>query len=269
MHTPFDASADSTLEDLIEIATAAAAAIRDVYAQDFAVESKSDQTPVTAADLAAHEIIADGLATHFPRTHCVSEEGVIAPYAERAGWESFWLVDPLDGTREYVSRNGEFSVNIAWIVQGYPILGVVLEVVTDTVYCAQPNKGASRGRIGESRSPIQVANQKRSTPRIVGSRSHQNPVLSEWLASRPEHAFLPCGSSLKFCRLAEGKADIYPRFSPTCAWDTAAGQAVAEAAGALVQTWSGERLHYRPRPTLINPDFFAADPVWRAWTMEP
>ncbi len=265
MQTPFKLSENSTLEKLIAMTTAAGNAILEVYADNFDVDNKLDKTPVTAADRAAHEIITTGLEAAFPGTPVLSEEGDIPDFPARSTWRSYWLVDPLDGTREFVARNDEFTVNIAWIQDGYPVVGVVLAPVSGTLYCAQPGRGAMRSQSGGPLETIAVAEKLPTIPRVVGSRSHRGDELDDWLAARPEHAFVACGSSLKFCRIAEGSADVYPRFSATAVWDTAAGQAVAEAAGARVTTWQGERLSYAPRPSLINPNFVVGSATALNW----
>ncbi len=252
-------------DELVDIARAAGDAILTVYASDFDVMSKSDQTPVTAADVAAHELIAARLHKLAPDIPLLSEEGSIAPYTARRGWPRYWLIDPLDGTREFVSRNGEFTVNIALIEGSQAVLGVVHVPVTGTTYSGGAAIGSFQrdGTAPEVR--VGAATTSRTPIRVLASRSHRDAHVDDWLAGLPEANVIACGSSVKFCRIATGEADVYPRFGPTCEWDTAAAQAVAEGAGARVVTLDGAPLAYNTKESLLNPHFIVAGPADHDW----
>lgn len=243
----------------------------EIYNQDFSVETKSDDSPLTQADRDAHEIIVSGLqAFELP---ILSEEGRDIPYGERRVWEQFWMVDPLDGTKEFVKKNGEFTINIALIHQQSPILGVVYVPVLHRLYFAAVGMGAFRCDISDAASipPGSMEELVASSRRlsvdasgdrpytIVGSRSHATPELEAYVAEkRRRHdvvEFISAGSSLKFCLVAEGGADVYPRMGPTMEWDTAAGHVVADQAGASVlRADNGKSLLYN-KPDLLNPWF--------------
>ncbi|OAT15023.1 3'(2'),5'-bisphosphate nucleotidase [Buttiauxella noackiae ATCC 51607] len=213
---------------------------------------KSDDSPVTAADLAAHGIILQGLQTLTPDIPVLSEEDPQS-WETRQSWGRYWLVDPLDGTKEFLKRNGEFTVNIALIENGKAVLGVVYAPVLNVMYSAAEGK-AWKEECGV-RNQIHVHDAR--PPLVVISRSHANndPELKEYLQQMGEHQTTAIGSSLKFCLVAEGQAQLYPRFGPTNIWDTAAGHAVASAAGAHVHDWQGKPLDYTPRESFLNPGF--------------
>jgi 3'(2'), 5'-bisphosphate nucleotidase len=248
------------------LAEAAAAAILRVYESDFAVEHKDDRSPLTAADLASHELIVEELSALAPRLPVLSEESAGVDWQTRSSWSRYWLVDPLDGTREFVKRNGEFTVNIALIDDHRPVLGVVQQPVGGELAVAWRGGGAWIGRPGEKAR--RVTTRKRATPLVVaGSRSHASEREAGMLARLGHHAKLPMGSSLKFLRIASAEADLYLRLGPTSEWDTAAGQCVLEEAGGAVLDLRGARLRYNARESLINPDFVAIgdpDAEWSA-----
>ncbi|MEM1264090.1 MAG: 3'(2'),5'-bisphosphate nucleotidase CysQ [Pseudomonadota bacterium] len=247
------------------IARDAAAAILTVYERDFDVQSKEDRTPLTEADLAAHAVIVDQLVQLTPAVPCVSEEGDLAPFSERGKWHRYWLIDPLDGTKEFVNRNGEFTVNIALIEGGYPVLGVVHVPVKNMTYSGGEKLGAFVQTGDAAEQPIQVATRCENPIRVVASRSHRGANLDPWLEALPETAFVPCGSSLKFCHIAAGDADVYPRFGPTSEWDTGAAQAVVEGAGGRVMTLDGKRLRYNSKESVLNPYFIVAGSEDHDW----
>jgi 3'(2'), 5'-bisphosphate nucleotidase len=253
------------LTDVVALAREAGAAILDVYAGEFDVTKKGDDSPLTIADLRAHRIIAAGLARLAPGVPVISEEAAVPPLAERAHWEWLWLVDPLDGTREFVERSGEFTVNIALIRGHAAVLGVLHVPLTGVDYFAAIGSGAFRqGRDGVA---ARIAPRSRidGRPRVVASRSHRGSRLDGFFARLGPHEFRPLGSAAKFGLVADGSADLYPRVGPTSEWDTAAGQAIAEIAGARVVGRDGAPLAYNARDTLINPDFVCyADPS-RPW----
>ncbi|HMA10506.1 MAG TPA: 3'(2'),5'-bisphosphate nucleotidase CysQ, partial [Steroidobacteraceae bacterium] len=208
------------------------------------------------------------LSALAPRLPVLSEESSEIPFAERGGWDRYWLVDPLDGTKEFISRNGEFTVNIALIEDHRPVLGVVHIPVSDTTYSGIPGRGAWREANDRGRLPIGVRRVVRPPLRVVGSRSHGNPLLATALAALGPHELRPAGSSIKLCMVAEGSADLYPRLGPTSEWDIAAGQAVVEAAGGqVVRLQDGSSLRYNTGESLLNPDFLAyGDPgCFRRW----
>jgi 3'(2'), 5'-bisphosphate nucleotidase len=245
---------------LVPVALRAAAAIMAVYEGAFMVERKLDDSPVTQADLESQRIILDGLETLTPGVPVLAEESAPAPWTERRSWRELWVVDPLDGTREFVKRNDEFAINIALVIEHEPVLGLVAVPAQGIVYVGAAGCGAYRRLADGSRSAIRVA-APAAPLRVVGSRSHTSPQLAGYLTHLAPYEFLGVGSAVKFCRLAEGNADLYPRFGSTCEWDTAAGQALLEAAGGQVTRMDGHRLRYNCRESLINGDFVAfSDP---------
>lgn len=255
---------------VLDVAQAAAQAILEVYARDFAVQRKADASPVTQADLAAHRVIVDGLRALTPDIPVLSEESPPEVAAQqRQGWRRLWLVDPLDGTREFVKRNGEFTVNIALIEQGVATWGVIQQPVTGALWHGGADFGAWRRDAQNGRdAPIGVRAPATGTLRVAASRSHRDAHTQAVLQAMGAIREDSCGSSLKFCRIAEGRIDVYPRFGPTSEWDTAAGQAILEGAGGLLVDPLGRPFRYNQRDTLLNGDFIAlgdAGLPWRAW----
>ncbi len=251
----------SLAASLLPIVAAAGEAILRVYDGDFAVRRKADDTPLTLADLESQRTLLEGLARLAPDVPVLSEEAAHAPWSERRRWRESWLIDPLDGTREFVKRNGEFTVNVALIVEHEPVLGVVAAPALGVTYWGAAGLGAFRARRGEAAMRIGVA-PPHDPLRIVGSRSHASPQTDAYLRRFARYELTAIGSSLKFCLVAEGAADLYPRFGPTSEWDTAAGQAVLEAAGGRVTRSDGHRLRYNCRESLLNGDFLAfSDPA--------
>ena len=247
---------------VVDIARRAGEEILDVYASgEAAVTSKADRSPLTLADLRSHRLIIEALRSLTPDTPVLSEESAQTSYSERLGWSCYWLVDPLDGTKEFVSRNGEFTVNIALIEGHAPALGVVHVPARDTTYWGLPGIGAWRQAAAAPVQQIQVQRRAASPVRVVGSKSHRGDSLDGFLARLGPHELVPVGSSLKFCMVAEGAADIYPRLGPTCEWDTGAAQAVVVAAGGAVVQLTGAPLDYNAKADLLNPSFLVyADP---------
>ena len=244
------------LRQVAAIARDAAAAILAVYEQDFEVQRKEDHSPVTEADLAAQHVIVAGLEALDQQLPVLSEESRIASWKERQAWSRYWLVDPLDGTREFVKRNGEFTVNIALIENGEPTLGVVFAPALDEMYTAWMggNAWADTPQGGE----VALSTRPRAIPLVVaGSRSHADPRMLTALETVGTHELIALGSSLKFCRTAQGQADLYVRYGPTSEWDTAAGQCVLERAGGGVTRLDGSRLAYNTKESLLKPDFLA------------
>jgi len=259
-------SPDKLLPGVLEVARAAGRAILAVYARtDHGVETKADQSPLTAADRAANDVIVAGLAALAPGIPLWSEESANVDWDTRRHWSRFWLVDPLDGTKEFIKRNGEFTVNIA-LVQGHdPVLGVVHAPVLDRDYYGLAGGGAFRADAGGPGRPIRVRTPALPPVRVAGSRSHRGSSLDGIIARLGEYALVSMGSSLKFCLLAEGEADFYPRLGPTSEWDTAAAQAVVEAAGGAVVDLQGRPLRYNTRPEILNPHFIARGDPGRDW----
>lgn len=246
----------SILPDVVKIADEASDKVLAIYHSDFSVSYKDDKSPVTAADLASHEIIEKGLRAISRDIPFMSEEGAHTPWEERRHWQRFWLVDPVDGTREFAQRTGEFTVNIALIENGEPVMGVVTAPALEEAFWGVKGEGAwKRDRTGRV-SPIRVAEPK-GVKRVVASKNHLNSETRAFIQQLGPHELVQAGSSLKFCRIAEGHADIYPRLGPTSEWDTAAAQAVLVAAGGKVETLDGEPLHYG-KEDLLNPYFVAA-----------
>lgn len=251
---------DQTLLESVEaIAREAGEAIMMVYARDFSVEEKEDKSPLTEADQAAHNIIVKGLNALPHRIPVLSEEDETG-FSGADSNGRYWLVDPLDGTKEFIKRNGEFTVNIALIEKGKPVLGVVVAPALGTAYLAAQGLGAVKVAENGERHTIQVAGKPDAGKawRVVGSRSHPSPDLAAWLEELGAHEMVPMGSSLKLCAIAEGAADVYPRLGPTCLWDTGAAHAVVEQAGGRVENLDGTPLSYATPTEKLNPYFI----VW-------
>jgi 3'(2'), 5'-bisphosphate nucleotidase len=253
------------LTDVVALAREAGAAILEVYRGDFSVQIKSDTSPLTVADLHAHVIISAGLAQLTPGIPIVSEEALPPPLAERRSWDWLWLVDPLDGTREFVERSGEFTVNIALVHAGRPVLGVLHVPVRGVDYFAAERAGAFRQGLDGVPQRISARPAIAGAPRVVASRSHRGNRLEGFFRRLGPHEFTPVGSAVKFGLIAEGAADVYPRVGPTSEWDTAAGQAIAEIAGARVVGRDGQALRYNEREDFLNPDFVCFADGSRPW----
>tara|TARA_R110002126_G_scaffold23322_5_gene81941 strand:- start:2320 stop:3120 length:801 start_codon:yes stop_codon:yes gene_type:complete len=252
------------LQQIVLLAKQAGEAIMQVYAQtDLQIEVKQDDSPVTAADIASHNVIIAGLKQHFADIAVMSEEDADISWAERQTWQTYWLIDPLDGTKEFIKRNGEFTVNIALIHQGQAIAGVVYAPVLDKCYSGIVGQGAWLQHKG-STSILDIRQRPLQTPPVVvGSRSHISPDVAAYLQTIGEHQMLSVGSSLKFCMVAEGQADVYPRLGLTSEWDTAAAQAVLESAGGKVVEYPAlTALQYNQKENILNPYFIAASLAW-------
>ncbi len=245
------------LDVLEKLAREAGRLVLQIYNTDFVVEYKTDKSPLTLADTNSHKIICMGLDLRYPEIPVLSEEGKDIPWSERREWTRFWLLDPLDGTKEFVNKNGEFTINIALIENGSPVAGVIFAPVTGALYIGQVGKGAWRD-LNDERTSIKVAETGDEKPvRIVKSRSHPSKELETFLGSLPGYESADRGSSLKFCAVAEGSADLYPRLGPTWEWDSAAGQAIVEAAGGVVVDMQGNPFKYN-KENLLNEHFFVA-----------
>jgi len=249
------------IEQIIAISIKAGEAIIKIYDEDFEVFEKDDKSPLTEADKLSNEIIVSRLKEVYPEIPIISEESREVQYEDRKNWDLCWLVDPLDGTKEFIKKNGEFTVNIALLKDGYPLLGVIYVPVTDIVYYGNHN-GSFRREADGSNTRISVMKPASSRSIIIaGSRSHPSAEMEAYLDCKmqafDEMEFIAAGSSLKFCLVAEGKAHEYPRLGPTMEWDTGAGQAVLEGAGGIViSVETNDRLDYN-KENLLNPFFIA------------
>ncbi|HEX7028751.1 MAG TPA: 3'(2'),5'-bisphosphate nucleotidase CysQ [Gammaproteobacteria bacterium] len=253
-------------EPTIALARMAGERILSVYETAFEVTRKEDKSPLTEADMAAHGVITVGLEKLTPSMPMLSEEGPILDYEVRRRWRTYWLIDPLDGTREFVKRNGEFSVNIALIDDYRPVLGVVYAPVLQELYFASHGAGAYKQCKGGEPQAIRVNETARQPFRVTGSRSHSTGRLGMYLERLGAHELISLGSSLKACLVAEGKADLYPRFGPTSEWDTAAAQCVVEEAGGLITSMDMQPLRYNTKESLLNPHFFVFGDRSRNWS---
>ncbi|MFT4820351.1 MAG: 3'(2'), 5'-bisphosphate nucleotidase [Urechidicola sp.] len=268
------------LPGVISIARQAGKAILEVYQrEDFSVQSKLDDSPLTAADLAAHHLIVSGLTALAPEIPVLSEESDDIPFSERQQWSRYFLVDPLDGTKEFINRNGEFTVNIALIDEGVPVLGVVYVPVLDVLYAgtsvaADDHAGVAFVERNGVRKDIRVASLAPRLAageplRVVASRRHSSPDMEACMVSLNERftvTTLNMGSSLKLCMIAEGEADLYPRLAPTCEWDTAAAHGVVMAAGGDVVDAGLLPLRYNTKAELLNPYFYVLGDTSFDWS---
>ena len=254
------------LSQVEQLAVKAGVAILEIYESgDFGVDHKTDDSPLTKADLASHQVIIQGLSAITPDIPVLSEESAQISYEERKTWDKYWLVDPLDGTKEFIKRNGEFTVNIALIEKGKPVLSCVYVPVSKVSYSAAVGVGVYKRDNGQKRA-ISVMKHSRFKPTIVGSRSHMSDDVKAYLERLGQHELVSMGSSLKFCLVAEGKADLYPRLGLTSEWDTAAAQCIVEQAGGYVVTLDGKPLKYNSKDSLLNPHFMVYGDKSRKWT---
>ena len=243
------------LDRCLILAWEAGERIMAVYQRGFRVDTKIDDSPVTEADMGAHEVVVDGLQS-LPRAWPVlSEESVDIPFSARSQWQRYWLVDPLDGTREFIKRNGEFTVNIALIEGQESVLGVIYAPVLDRYYYAA--KGCGAYTLDGEGKPRRIRTRKADPAHLViaGSRSHATARFRQFLDRVGSYELLSVGSSLKSCRVAEGSADVYARLGPTSEWDTAAAQCIVEEAGGYFTDIHGQRLHYNSKESVLNPEF--------------
>ncbi|MFZ1387668.1 MAG: 3'(2'),5'-bisphosphate nucleotidase CysQ [Thiolinea sp.] len=243
---------------IIEVAKAAGSEIMQVYnSADFTVDHKEDNSPLTAADLVSHQTIVEALQILTPNYPILSEESASVDFAERSQWQTYWLVDPLDGTREFIKRNGEFSVLIALIHEHESVLGVVHAPVLQKTWYASLGNGAciqveqDEPQSIHTREPTELVT-------IVGSRSHAGDSLNEFLQQFEHYELISMGSILKACLVAEGNADYYPRLGLTSEWDTAAAQIIVEEAGGVMADLQGQALRYNAKESLLNPYFIVS-----------
>jgi len=253
---------NNLLLKVCNIAIKAGEEILKYYTKDIHVTHKDDSSPLTKADLASNKIIMNALQ-QLDRTIPILSEESLVEWKERKNWTKYWLVDPLDGTKEFIKQNGEFTVNIALIENNKPILGVIFTPVKFDLYFAQKNYGSYKINSSSKLINLQeaekifVSNQS-SIKRIIGSRSHSNQTFDSWVNQNfPNSEIVQAGSSLKFCLVAEGAADIYPRFGPTSEWDIAAGHIIVNEAGGRVNTFEDTEINYNQKEDLLNPQFYA------------
>ena len=255
------------IEEVIRIAVEAGKATLEIYEQDFDVVTKEDNSPLTQADERSNAVIIDGLEKlniggDLP---IISEETKLLPYEDRKDWQHFWLIDPLDGTKEFIKKNGEFTINIAMVREHTPVLGVIYVPVIDVIYYAIEGKGAFIRKAGEERQLQLRKLEGNDLLLIVASRSHNSEAVEAYVAEKKKEFnqvdYVPAGSSLKFCLLAEGKADVYPRLAPTMEWDTGAGHIIAKEAGAEVLVYGQDQELQYNKENLLNPHFIVKNPV--------
>ena len=253
----------NTLLEILNIALEAGEEILKVYNQNIVVKSKEDNSPLTIADINSNKIIINRLQNLKPNFPILSEESLI-DWNERKDWNKYWLIDPLDGTKEFINKNGEFTVNISLIEKNYPIFGVIYAPAKSLLYYAIENRGAFKvitnsniETVDEFQS-IKTFKKANDVVRVIGSRSHSNKEFEKWLDDNlNSYKLVKIGSSLKFCLLAEGGADIYPRLGPTSEWDIAAGQIILEEAGGSINNIDNNKILYNTKENVINPFFIA------------
>ncbi len=266
-----DEEIQSLLAGVIAISKRAGENILVVYNREFEVMEKEDHTPLTEADMAAHHCIVAGLKNLTPDIPVLSEESANVAFEERQGWQRYWLVDPLDGTREFIKRNGEFSVNIALIDGHDSVLGVIYAPTQGVCYFAARGYGAYKQADGEAASKITTQAWRGGALRVAGSRSHRGDSLDGMLEKIGDCEVISMGSSLKSCLVAEGSVHIYPRFGPTSEWDTAAAQCIVEEAGGRLTNMCLEPIRYNTKGSLLNPWFIVTgdrDIDWRQYLPE-
>lgn len=254
---------NSLLQDVVFLAKQAGKKILSYYHSEFKVDYKADNSPVTVADIAAHDFICQALNHLTPKIPILSEELKTVSFAER---QRYWLIDPLDGTKEFLEKNGEFTINIALIEKNTPILGVVYAPVFDFCYFAENDYGAFKQVAEQAPTHLLASSWKKNSPiTMIISRRHGVVSLQDFFRQFSALNLIRCGSALKFCWVAEGFADLYPRLSPTCEWDTAAGQCILKEAGGAVIDPQGQILRYNTTPSLLNTAFLAVGDKTHQW----
>jgi 3'(2'), 5'-bisphosphate nucleotidase len=254
------------VEPVLTIAREAGRRIMEIYAAGFTVTEKADATPLTEADLAAHDCIVEKLLRLDPEVPVLSEEDCSVSFSERRAWDWLWLIDPLDGTKEFIKRSDQFSVNIALIHQHESIFGLILIPTSGICYYACRGGGAFKQLPYQAAKPIHTRPVGHQPIRVAGGRSYIGRPLRTYLEYMGRHQYLKVGSSLKSCLVAEGEVDLYPRFGPTSEWDTAAAQIIVEEAGGQLTDFFMRPLRYNARPTLLNPEFFAFGDRSKDWS---
>jgi len=255
---------------VLDACRAASEKILEIYRQaDFDIERKDDASPLTAADMASHRTLVSALEALTPDIPVLSEESAEVTFETRRHWDRLWVVDPLDGTREFIKRNGEFTINVALVENQRPVLGVIAIPVTGLAYSGIVGSQARRWRDWRVSEPIATRRPPASPAVVLGSRSHANPRTEAYFGMLGPHEKIGRGSALKFCAVAEGEADFYPRLGPTSEWDTAAGEAIVTAAGGRVWLPDGREMRYNARESLLNGDFLVAGDPDADWPVPP
>ena len=250
------------LLDVCNVSIEAGKEILNFYNNDIEVTHKDDYSPLTKADLASNKIILEALTKLNSNIPILSEESLV-DWSIRKNWKKYWLVDPLDGTKEFIKKNGEFTVNIALIEDNNPILGVVYVPAKSLLYLAEKNKGSFKTNTKNKLENFEgikkiIVSSQTNRPRVIGSRSHSNATFDNWVKEKfPNADIVQAGSSLKFCLIAEGEADIYPRFGPTSEWDIAAGHMIVNEAGGKIRTFQNDSIKYNTKENILNPEFYA------------
>ena len=249
--------------ELLNIAIDSGKEIMKIYDKGFTVDTKEDSSPITEADINSNELIVTRLKTLEPNIPILSEESLVS-WGIRKKWNKYWLIDPLDGTKEFINRNGEFTINISLIENNNPVFGIIYSPVKSVLYYAYKNYGSFKVYTNRNLSSlnniekINVVKKSYSFTRIIGSRSHSNTEFNEWVKSKfTNFELIKIGSSLKFCHLAEGTADIYPRFGPTSEWDIAAGHIILQEAGGKLRSIDNDEILYNTKENILNPYFIA------------
>ena len=254
---------EKNILELLDIAIDAGKEILNIYNDEIIVNSKEDKSPITQADINSNNLIFSRLKKLDQNTPILSEESLVK-WENRKDWTRYWLIDPLDGTKEFINRNGEFTVNISLIENNYPIFGIIYSPVKSLLYYALKNNGCYKLKTNSNISTLKNFNKininkvKNTTTKVIGSRSHSSKEFLNWVEKKfTNFELITIGSSLKFCILAEGKADIYPRFGPTSEWDIAAGHIILEEAGGKLKTIDNKDILYNTKDDILNPHFIA------------
>ena len=249
--------------ELLNIAIDSGTEILKIYENEIIVNSKEDKSPITQADIKSNNLIVNRLKKFDPNIPILSEESLVE-WENRKNWDKYWLIDPLDGTKEFINKNGEFTVNISLIKNNYPMFGIIYAPVKSLLYYGLKNYGSYKLKTNSNLislsdfNKLNINNEKKSKIRIIGSRSHSNKAFQIWIENKfTSFELITIGSSLKFCILAEGKADIYPRLGPTSEWDIAAGHIILEEAGGKLKTIDNKDILYNTKEDILNPDFIA------------
>ncbi|HSS63824.1 MAG TPA: 3'(2'),5'-bisphosphate nucleotidase CysQ [Gammaproteobacteria bacterium] len=266
MNASDEIEADRLIRSVIGISKRAADVIMAIYSTPFGVRHKSDHSPVTEADMASDALINQALTRLTPGRPVLSEESECPPFELRSKWQRYWLVDPLDGTQDFVSRRGDFTINVALVKGHVPVLGVIYVPEKESCYYARAGGGAYRMDREGGPSRLRVKDKAENPIRVVTSRSRRNPMTGAFIESLGEVRIERMGSALKSCRVAEGGADVYPGFSRTSEWDTAAAQCIVEEAGGKMIDFDGRPLRYNTRAGLRNPGFLAVGDTRRDWS---
>ena len=254
---------EKNILELLNIAIDAGKEILNIYNDEIIVNSKEDKSPITQADINSNDIIVNRLKKLESNIPILTEESVVE-WKNRKDWIKYWLIDPLDGTKEFINRNGEFTVNISLIENNHPLFGIIYSPVKSLLYYALKNNGCYKLKTNSNLSTlknfnkINIHKEKNTTTKIIGSRSHSSKEFLNWVKKKfTNFELITIGSSLKFCILAEGKADIYPRFGPTSEWDIAAGHIILEEAGGKLKTIDNKDILYNTKDDILNSHFIA------------